>query len=297
MPVGSLAIVVCSRDRPRRLAATLSVLAAQDADEVLVVDSASTTDETRAVAAAQGMRCVRLDQPGLARARNAGIAATRADVVAFTDDDCRPAPGWIDALRDAVTPGVGVVLGRVVGEGEGAPLSVLDQSERRSYRLGDDVMQMGHGANFTVTRTAWGQLGGFDELLGAGAVLHAGEDTDFLWRSLAAGFVVVYTPAATVAHDQWRGKVTGLRMSYRYGVGQGAVAVKVRRLAGADAVRPFSAGTVGKALAQTRTDLRNRYEYGVAIGLARAVGTAVGQLRAGRMQLQDGHLRPARVRR
>lgn len=297
MSAGSLAIVVCSRDRPDRLASTLSLLAAQAADDVLVVDSASTTAGTQAAAAAAGLRCVRVDRPGLARARNAGIAATRADVVAFTDDDCRPAPGWAETVRAAVTPDVGVVLGRVIGEGEGAPLSVLDAGEPRSYRLGDDVMEMGHGANLTVTRTAWEQLGGFDELLGAGAPLHAGEDTDFLWRSLAAGFEIVYTPAATVAHEQWRNRLTGLRMSYRYGVGQGAVTVKVRRLAGRDAVRPFSAGTVGKALARTRDDLRNRYEYGVAIGLARTAGTATGAWRAGRMQLRDGHLQPRRVGR
>ena len=297
MPAGSLAIVVCSRDRPDRLASTLSMLAAQAADDVLVVDSASATDETRAVATAAGVRCVRAERPGLARARNTGIAATSAEVIAFTDDDCRPAPGWAEALRASVTPEVGVVLGRVTAEGEGAPLSVVDDAEPRAFRLGDDVMQMGHGANFTVTRKAWEHLGGFDERLGAGAALHAGEDTDFLWRALAAGFGVVYTPAATVAHDQWRGRLAGLRMSYRYGVGQGAVTVKVRRLAGASAVRPFSAGTVGKALARTGEDLRHRYEYGVAVGLARTIGTASGALRAARMTVQDGHLQPRRTRR
>jgi glycosyltransferase involved in cell wall biosynthesis len=297
MPAESLAIVVCSRDRPDRLASTLSALASQAADEVLVVDSASTTDGTRAAAAAAGVRCVRVDRPGLARARNAGISATTAGVVAFTDDDCRPAPGWAEAVRAAVRPDVGVVLGRVTAEGEGAPLSVVDDAEPRTFRLGDDVMQMGHGANFTVMRGAWEQLRGFDELLGAGAPLHAGEDTDFLWRSLAAGFDVVYTPAAAVAHDQWRGRLTGLRMSYRYGVGQGAVTVKVRRLADRQALRTFSAGTVGKALARTRDDLRNRYEYGVAVGLARTIGTAAGEVRAARMRLQDGHLQPRRAHR
>jgi len=182
----------------------------------------------------------------------------------------------------------------VTADGGGAPLSVVDNSDQRRFRLGDDVMQMGHGANFTVTRAAWERLGGFDELLGAGAVLHAGEDTDFLWRSLAAGFAVVYTPAASVAHDQWRSKLTGLRMSYRYGVGQGAVTVKVRRLAGRQALRPFSAGTVGKALARTGKDLRNRYEYGVAVGVARTIGTAAGEVRAARMRLRDGHLQARR---
>jgi hypothetical protein len=62
------------------------------------------TGRARAVAAANGR----------AAARNAGWRAARAPLIAFTHDDCRPAPGWVDALVRAadVVPGA-IVQGPV----------------------------------------------------------------------------------------------------------------------------------------------------------------------------------------
>src|SRR3954452_19252992 len=89
MPV-TLAVVVCSRDRPEQLRRCLQAVVRQDADDILVVDSASSTTATAEVAAAGGVRCIRADLPGLAHARNVALRASTADVVAFTDDDCEP---------------------------------------------------------------------------------------------------------------------------------------------------------------------------------------------------------------
>jgi glycosyltransferase involved in cell wall biosynthesis len=185
----TVAIVVCSRDRPQLLATALAALAGQPADELLVVDSASTTDATATAAAAAGIRCIRVERPGLARARNAALRATTADVVAFTDDDCEPEPGWVDAIRSSFDERIGFVLGRVVALGSDEQPAVQLDTDARVFGPGDDVMTMGHGANFAVARTAWSRIGGFDELLGVGARFRAGEDTDFLWRTLQAGFV------------------------------------------------------------------------------------------------------------
>jgi len=288
----SLAIVVCSRDRPQLLAATLARIEGQDADDVLVVDSASRTDGTAAVAAAAGVRSVRLDEPGLARARNAGLRATTADVVAFTDDDCEPDPGWAAAVRSAFDERTAFVLGRVVALGGNEQPVVQMETVARVFSAGDDVMRMGHGANFSVARVAWGALGGFDELLGAGARFRAGEDTDFLWRALQAGWVGRFEPGAAVGHRVWRGRREALRTMYGYGVGQGAVVTKVRRLAGRAAVGSLSGGTARRALRQAGTDLRSGYEFGALAGLGWAAGAIRGQLGAALLPLEDGHLRP-----
>src|SRR5438270_13297744 len=164
----TLAIVVCSRDRPQLLAVALRAVAGQQADEVLVVDSASRTDATAAVAAAAGVRSIRVDQAGLARARNAGLRATTADIVAFTEDDCEPAPGWAAAVRAAFDDRTAFVLGRVLAIGGDEQPVVQLETSPRLFSAGSDVMRMGHGANFAVARPAWAELGGFDELLGVG---------------------------------------------------------------------------------------------------------------------------------
>lgn len=293
----SVAIVVCSRDRPQLLATALTALANQPADDVLVVDSASTTGGTAAAAAAAGIRSIRVDEPGLARARNAALRATTADVVAFTDDDCEPQEGWVDALRASFDDTTGFVLGRVVALGSEEQPAVQLDTEQRVFRAGDDVMTMGHGANFAIARAAWEELGGFDELLGVGARFRAGEDTDFLWRALHAGWAGRFEPTSVVGHRVWRSRPAALRTMYGYGVGQGAVAMKVRRLAGRPARRVLSGGTAGKALRQSWRDLRAGYQFGALAGLGWAAGAVRGQLAAARLPLVNGHLRHRPARR
>jgi glycosyltransferase involved in cell wall biosynthesis len=295
MPV-TLAVVVCSRDRPDQLRQCLRALTGQDADEVVVVDSASTTPATAAVAATVGVRCIRADLPGLAHARNVAMRATTAAVVAFTDDDCAPAAGWAAAIRgqfDAATAHeerLGFTVGRVLAVGGGEPVSVVLDAFPRTYGKTDDASHIGHGANLAVHRDCWDALGGFDDMLGVGAELRSGEDTDFLWRALRDEWTGRYDPHATVAHEQWRGRRSALRTSYGYGVGAGAVRTKVRRLGGTAAARGFAAGSVRVTLRQAATDLRAGYEFGVASGLVRAAGLVVGRTTASRLPLVHGHL-------
>lgn len=56
------------------------------------------------------IRVVHTDERGTSRARNAGVAAARYQIVAFTDDDCEPLPTWLDGLCAALRcePGIGV---------------------------------------------------------------------------------------------------------------------------------------------------------------------------------------------
>ena len=51
---------------------------------------------------------------GPAAARNAGWRAAHGPIIAFTDDDCIPDPGWLKAGVPAFVDGVAAVTGRVV---------------------------------------------------------------------------------------------------------------------------------------------------------------------------------------
>jgi GT2 family glycosyltransferase len=170
-----------------------------DADVIVVADGA--TPEVLAVL--DGVRTVRLDPGrGPAAARNAGWREATTDYVAFTDDDCVPAPGWLEALAAAAAPGV-AVQGRV------EPLP----AERG--RLGpftrtlavDGAGPFFQTANMLYPRDVLERLGGFDETF----AFPAGEDTDLGWRARAAGVEVRYAPEALVWHavhePGWRGLV------------------------------------------------------------------------------------------
>lgn len=73
----------------------------RDRFEVIVVDDGSPEPVGPAVAdllQSLPLRCLRQRQAGPANARNLGLANTSGEVVAFTDDDCKPRPNWLSSL-------------------------------------------------------------------------------------------------------------------------------------------------------------------------------------------------------
>ena len=100
-----MSVVVCTYNRADRLGATLHALERQtirDRLEVLIVDDGSVPSVDEGEVARCGAKLVRHPaNKGPAAARNTGAAASRAPIVAFTDDDCRPAPEWARSLLSA----------------------------------------------------------------------------------------------------------------------------------------------------------------------------------------------------
>lgn len=286
-----MSVVICSRDRAELLAGALpAVLAAtRSGDEVVVVDSASAGDDVADVGRQAGVQVLRCPRPGLSRARNAGWHAARHRVLVFTDDDCRPVPGFAAAAARALSnPAVGAVWGRVLSDGgEGLALSVTQDDQPRSYDGTGDLSATGHGAAMAFRREALEAIGGFDEALGAGGRYGSAEDKDAFWRVVQAGWQVREASDMAVTHVTWRGAHDSLRVMYRYGVGAGALAAKRRRMAGERQV----AQEVWRhgLLPAARWGRRGRFLDGAGAAV-RAAGVVSGALRAGRSPLVDGRL-------
>jgi GT2 family glycosyltransferase len=256
-------VVLATRDRPELLAAALDALAGaiRPRDRVLVVDSASSHDGTRQVCQDRGVELLRLEQPGTSRARNAGAAASTTELIAFTDDDCLPQPGWLAALAAAFDdPAVGLVTGRVLPDRPvGAPVSIEASTDARRFD-----QPVGHGANCGVRRAALEAVGGFDERLGPGTPGLAGEDADLMRRVLAAGWTGWYEPDAVVIHRQWRTRGASVRRSFAYGVGQARAGAGFKEAVWQDALVPAA------------WDARAGYLTGALAGLTRAAGALRG---------------------
>ena len=325
-----LTVVVATRDRAGHLCEALAALGAslRDGDSIIVVDSASSDPRVGQVALAAGARLVRCDRPGACRARNAGWRASETEVVAFTDDDCRPRPGWARALaRAAALPArPDFVTGKVMGGQEGRAqltLSVTSSDEPATFAAGDDTSSMGHGANMAWRRSALERIDGFDEALGPGAPLLAAEDHDAFWRCLRDGGTGRFDPRAVVEHRQWRDRAGQLQAYFGYGVGSGALAVKQWRMGaltrpvdarepagsskqggstGTEVASPLPAGTAvrraGTELAWARgavpvaRNLAAGYEMGAVAEAVKLAGSIVGVRRARRMALVGGHFSP-----
>lgn len=198
-----ISVVVATRDRPGRLALLLGALRVQSLPlgefEVVVVDDGS-GDPTRALlrdaeqAGDLVLRMVRHDSSrGPAAARNAGWRAAGAPVVAFTDDDCRPAPDWLErGLEAAAANPNAVIQGRV----EKDPDQLHELNPFAHWLEVHDADQGFPTANIFYPRELLERLGGFDESFARAA----GEDTDLGWRAVEAGAGVVFAEDALVYH-------------------------------------------------------------------------------------------------
>ena len=293
-------MVVATRDRPELLRDALIAIqrASSPADELLVVDSASRDPSVGDVARSSGATVLRCKRAGASRARNAGAAAASGAVIAFTDDDCRPRPGWTAALaRPFADPAVGFVVGSVVLEaaadtGSESGVSLLTDLVPRTFGGAVDPKDVGHGANLGVRREAFEAVGGFDEGLGPGTALAAAEDHDLFWRLLRSGWRGIYEPAAVVVHHQWRGRLASLAIEYRYGVGSGAVAAKVRRLDRKAGGRMLRRRIWTDGSASALRNLRHGYGLATARDVVRLGGVAVGAVRGTVAHLHGSHFGP-----
>jgi glycosyltransferase involved in cell wall biosynthesis len=222
---GRIALAVPTRDRAELFERCLlpDLRAAATAGyEVVVVDQ-SEGPETRAlVEAVEGIQYLR-SEPGLSRARNEAIRATRAPLIAFTDDDVTLPPGWLPRIVELFSSrDVGAVCGRAV-----TPDGTLQPGSGSGvYRWPAHPFRLGSGFNLSLRREALEEVGAFDERLGAGARFSSAEDTDMLYRLLKAGWSVLCSDDITVVHHDWRSRRAEVRLHYRYGCGAGAQTAK-----------------------------------------------------------------------
>jgi glycosyltransferase involved in cell wall biosynthesis len=240
----SCAVILCTRNRPEMLADALDAVAPtlRSGDELVVVDSASDTDQTRRVADDRGVRVVRAERKGLSRARNLGVAATMADIVVFTDDDCRPQAGWLDRLTDGFADDqVGFVLGQVRADVADAHLPFDAARPRPAARFSGptDPIELGNGACMAFRRAAYEACGGADERLGAGTRLQSAEDHDLFCRLLHHRWIGAYDPDALVLHRDWRTHREVVKYNWGVGLGTGAMVGKLWRVADTQTVRPL----------------------------------------------------------
>jgi glycosyltransferase involved in cell wall biosynthesis len=201
--VPEVSVVVPTRDRATRLAAALHALRRQTVEperfEVVVVDDGSTDGTRELLDGLPGddgpaVRAIRLSGNGPAAARNAGWRAARAPLVAFTDDDCEPSPGWLEAVIQAAGESPGAIV-----QGATGPIpresELLSRPFARTRRI-DGPSPWFATCNIAYPRELLERLGGFDELFPEAL----GEDTDLGWRALEAGARAEFAPGALVHH-------------------------------------------------------------------------------------------------
>lgn len=223
-PAIDATVLICTYNRAAYLAQTLDSIAALEvpssiAWDVLVVDNNS-SDDTRAVVEKRTrsypvpLRYLFERRQGKSNALNAGISATAARAIVFTDDDVRVPRGWLAA---ALAP----LLEREDIDYAGGPVRPIWGGPKPAWldekgNLGGTIAVKDHGrapfvfeerrktplgVNMAVRRTLIERIGGFRPDLGRrGKSLLGQEQAEFFYRSRASGARGLYVPDMILDH-------------------------------------------------------------------------------------------------
>jgi glycosyltransferase involved in cell wall biosynthesis len=192
-----ISVVIPTHDRPAGLSRLLTALRRQSLGvhrfEAIVVDDGSHVPVPSDPDGLR-LRVIRHDRPlGPAAARNSGWRIASGETVAFIDDDCTPADGWLEAMLAARGGGEVVVQGRV------APMpDQLHQLRPLSHTIEiGGLTPLFVSANIAYPRSLLERLGGFDERFTRACA----EDAELGARATRAGTIARFASDAVVYHE------------------------------------------------------------------------------------------------
>ncbi|MGB6301298.1 MAG: glycosyltransferase [Rivularia sp. (in: cyanobacteria)] len=222
-----ISIVIPTYNRPERLADCLeSIINLEypgDRFEVIVVDDGSKMPLEKVIEPFKNRLKITLlkqQNQGPATARNTGAKQASGDFIAFTDDDCKPAPDWLSKLaaRLVTAPNSmvgGKTLNALPNNLYSTTSQVLIDYLYNYYNLTSQKSNFFASNNFALASDKFQALGGFD----TNFPLAAGEDREFCDRWLQYGNEMVYAPEVQVYHAHKLTLSSYWRQHFFYGRG------------------------------------------------------------------------------
>jgi GT2 family glycosyltransferase len=229
-----ISIVVCTRERPGLLKSCLEALKplAKEGHEIIIVDNAPLGTATRDLVKNYAYHYLVEARPGLNQARNRGLEEASHSLIAYTDDDCLPDPGWARAMSGAhASDQVGAVTGLVLPIELGTSAQERFESycaNRRIFRSRSFVRPdtppstagaVGMGANMCFRKEILEKAGGFDPRFDGGTPTLSAGDTEIFARLLDTGEKLMYLPTALVWHRHPREEAVLRKVIFGYGAG------------------------------------------------------------------------------
>src|SRR3990172_6561828 len=218
-------IIIPTYDRPGQLADCLHSLVGlnypHNCFEVIVVnDGGETKLEAIAYPFRNQINLNLITQPhsGPAAARNTGAAKAKGEFLAFTDDDCMPAPAWIQDLAANFTQKPDCIIG-------GRTINLLtDNIYSTMSQLILDVVYRHynvkpHKSRFFATNNMGMPVNLFRVIGGFETTFTTSEDREFCDRSLYNGFQMIYARDALVYHAHLLKFRTFCKQHFNYGRG------------------------------------------------------------------------------
>ncbi len=218
-------IIIPTHNRPHQLADCIRSMAKldypRDCFEVIVVDDGSLVSPESVVAPFRTRLEIKLltqNNAGPAAARNTGAKHSKGKFLAFTDDDCIPAPDWLQVLasRFRETPDC-VVGGRTINLLTDNIYSTTSQLivevVYRHYNAEPNHSRFFATNNMALPRDFFFLIGEFD------SNFTTSEDREFCDRCLHRRYQMIYAPEALVYHAHSLKFHTFCRQHFNYGRG------------------------------------------------------------------------------
>lgn len=268
-------VVICTRDRPAGLRATLASLRRQTDSNfrVLVVDNGSGWRESAEVVEQLDLPDCDYaieSRPGLARARNRALEIVDTDLVAWIDDDEVADSDWVRRLKEGFTHRAqpAAVCGLMLpaelefeaqvrfeqyggfNKGRGIAPEILRKGASSVISPLYPLPAFGSGGNMAFRTESLRSVNGFDPCLGAGTRTHGGEETGVFSSLLTSGHAVLHWPAAITWHTHRREMAALRKQFYGYSAGLTAFYASMIRS------RPSVALDILRLAPQVRRDLR-----------------------------------------
>jgi glycosyltransferase involved in cell wall biosynthesis len=278
-PTPLLTVVVPTRNRADNLDGALSALLAQDPAtppfEIIPVDNGSTDGTwnclSRFADAHTRVRPVSEPRPGVSHARNAGIAAARAPIIAFTDDDVRVGSNWVKSIVSSFSTycDAAAIGGKVLPAWPCSPPSWLDRASWGPLALvdyGPAPIRVSRerplcliGANVAMRASAFSEIGLFSP------AFPRGQDQEWLERLYERGGHGMYDPSIVIASPVPQDRMTKTyHRQWHYGRGRFLARMRLPELEATRSGHLFGVpGHVWRSCAAetclaVRTALRNR---------------------------------------
>ena len=221
-----ISVIIPTCNRPEQLRDCLTALSRQTYPrsrfEVVIVDDGSEPPIASVATSFSDkldMRVIRQTRRGPAAARNCGVTSARGSLIAFTDDDCRPAVDWLERLLARLdADGEPLVGGRVVNALNdnifAATSQLIHEMAYEHHNADGQQAQFFASNNMAVAAELLVRVGGFDP-----AFRVASEDRDLCARWHESGRALVYAPDAEVAHAHHLTLARFWKQHFRYGRG------------------------------------------------------------------------------
>lgn len=232
--VPSVSVVVPTHGRPGQIRRCVDSLMRLDYPgtslQIVVVDDGGPRPMLDGLDVGPDLRVIPQHNLGPAAARNRGAREAEGEILAFTDDDCRPRPDWLrQFVRALAEEPAAMVGGRTLN---GLEQNIWAQASQELISFLYDAFATSHSLrpffttnNLAVAREKFLDIGGFDE----GFPLPAAEDRDLSERWAVNVGPLRYVKDAVVDHfhslDAWS------FIRQHHGYGRGAVQLAERRQA------------------------------------------------------------------